>query len=92
MKLLYKGRLKVFDTVQEFISKAMTLPGEGEIMDMMPVADPDAVHAVRTFIRKELAVQLKQELLAEVSYFLFECIIVFFYMIVCVEGCTYNLN
>ncbi|XP_078148112.1 peptidase M1 family protein [Carex rostrata] len=52
---------------KEFISKAMTLPGEGEIMDMMPVADPDAVHAVRTFIRKELAVQLKQELLAEVA-------------------------
>ncbi|KAF3335752.1 Puromycin-sensitive aminopeptidase [Carex littledalei] len=52
---------------KEFISKAMTLPGEGEIMDMMPVADPDAVHAVRTFIRKELAVQLKQELLAAVA-------------------------
>jgi len=52
---------------KEFISKAMTLPGEGEIMDVMPVADPDAVHAVRTFIRKELAVQLKQELLAAVA-------------------------
>jgi Domain of unknown function (DUF3458_C) ARM repeats len=60
--------LKVFDlSVQEFISKALTLPGEGEIMDMMQVADPDAVHAVRTFIRKELALQLKQEFLAAVS-------------------------
>ncbi|KAJ1694393.1 hypothetical protein LUZ63_011091 [Rhynchospora breviuscula] len=52
---------------KEFISKAITLPGEGEIMDMMPVADPDAVHAVRIFIRKELALQLKQELLASVT-------------------------
>ncbi|KAF3521815.1 hypothetical protein F2Q69_00046345, partial [Brassica cretica] len=32
---------------KEFIAKAITLPGEGEIMDMMAVADPDAVHAVR---------------------------------------------
>ncbi|XP_020115205.1 puromycin-sensitive aminopeptidase isoform X2 [Ananas comosus] len=49
---------------KEFISKAITLPGEGEIMDMMAVADPDAVHAVRTFIKKQLALQLKEEFLA----------------------------
>jgi hypothetical protein len=36
-------------------------------MDMMTVADPDAVHAVRTFIKKELALQLKDDLLAAVS-------------------------
>lgn len=36
-------------------------------MDMMEVADPDAVHAVRTFIRKELANALKAELLATVQ-------------------------
>ena len=53
--------------LQEFISKAITLPGEGEIMDMMKVADPDAVHAVRTFIKKQLALQLKEDLLATVS-------------------------
>ncbi|KAK3010311.1 hypothetical protein RJ639_011381 [Escallonia herrerae] len=47
---------------KEFIAKAITLPGEGEIMDMMLVADPDAVHAVRTFIRKQLASELKEEL------------------------------
>ncbi|KAM0869021.1 hypothetical protein ACQ4PT_040932 [Festuca glaucescens] len=52
---------------KEFIAKAITLPGQGEIMDMMPVADPDAVHAVRTFIKKELAIQLKDDLLAAVS-------------------------
>ncbi|KAJ0970270.1 hypothetical protein J5N97_023147 [Dioscorea zingiberensis] len=52
---------------KEFISKAITLPGEGEIMDMMKVADPDAVHAVRSFIRRQLALQLKDELLATVK-------------------------
>ncbi|CAN7082976.1 unnamed protein product [Brassica oleracea var. botrytis] len=44
---------------KEFIAKAITLPGEGEIMDMMAVAHPDAVHAVR----KQLASELKTELL-----------------------------
>lgn len=35
-------------------------------MDMMKVADPDAVHAVRTLIRKQLASELKAELLTTV--------------------------
>ncbi|OEL14934.1 Puromycin-sensitive aminopeptidase [Dichanthelium oligosanthes] len=52
---------------KEFIAKAITLPGQGEIMDMMAVADPDAVHAVRNFIKKELALQLKDDLLAAVA-------------------------
>ncbi|KAF6162226.1 hypothetical protein GIB67_008355 [Kingdonia uniflora] len=52
---------------KEFIAKAITLPGEGEIMDMMKVADPDAVHAVRSFIRKQLASELKTELLNTVE-------------------------
>ncbi|XP_043690608.1 puromycin-sensitive aminopeptidase-like [Telopea speciosissima] len=52
---------------KEFIAKAITLPGEGEIMDMMKVADPDVVHAVRTFIRKKLASELKAELLNTVE-------------------------
>lgn len=54
--------------IQEFIAKAVTLPGEGEIMDMMAVADPDAVHAVRTFIRKQLASELKAEFLSTVCH------------------------
>ncbi|KAF0898438.1 hypothetical protein E2562_007274 [Oryza meyeriana var. granulata] len=52
---------------KEFIAKAITLPGQGEIMDMMPVADPDAVHAVRSFIKKELALQLRDDLLSTVT-------------------------
>ena len=49
----------------------MTLPGEGEIMDMMKVADPDAVHSVRSFIRKQLASELREELLNTVRYLQF---------------------
>ncbi|KAJ8768514.1 hypothetical protein K2173_022609 [Erythroxylum novogranatense] len=52
---------------KEFITQAITLPGEGEIMDMMEVADPDAVHAVRSFIRKQLASELKAEFLSMVK-------------------------
>lgn len=50
---------------------AITLPGEGEIMDLMKVADPDAVHAVRCFIKKTLALQLKEEFLNTVRFFIF---------------------
>ncbi|RZC81190.1 hypothetical protein C5167_043769 [Papaver somniferum] len=52
---------------KEFIAKAITLPGAGEIMDMMEIADPDAVHAVRSFIRKHLASELKAEFLRTVE-------------------------
>uniref|UniRef100_A0A2P2MAX8 Puromycin-sensitive aminopeptidase n=1 Tax=Rhizophora mucronata TaxID=61149 RepID=A0A2P2MAX8_RHIMU len=52
---------------KEFIAQAITLPGEGEIMDMMEVADPDAVHAVRSFIRKQLASELKAEFMSTVE-------------------------
>lgn len=38
-------------------------------MDMTEVADPDVVHAVRTFIRKQLASELKEELLTTVHAF-----------------------
>ncbi|KAE9614127.1 putative cytosol alanyl aminopeptidase [Lupinus albus] len=48
---------------KEFVAKAITLPGDGEIMDLMEVADPDAVHAVQTFIRKQLASELRAQFL-----------------------------
>lgn len=52
---------------KEFISKAITLPGEGGIMDMMDVADPDAVHAVREFIQNQIASELKDIFLTMVK-------------------------
>ena len=56
------------------MAKAITLPGEGEIMDMMEVADPDAVHAVRTFIRKQLASELRTEFLSTVCPLVWTCL------------------
>ncbi|CAJ2636360.1 unnamed protein product [Trifolium pratense] len=52
---------------KEFVAKVITLPGEGEIMDMMEVADPDAVHTVRSFINKQLASELRSEFLSIVE-------------------------
>lgn len=52
---------------KEFIAKALTFPGEGEIMDLMEVADPDAVHTVRCFVKKQLASELRPELLRAVE-------------------------
>nr|XP_051181292.1 uncharacterized protein LOC127295386 isoform X2 [Lolium perenne] len=45
------------------------LPGQGETMDMMPVADPDAIHASPTFIKKDLTIQLKDDLAAAHLFF-----------------------
>ncbi|WP_243371471.1 aminopeptidase N [Geotalea sp. SG265] len=46
-----------------FLAEALTLPSEAYLADLMPVADPDAVHVVRQFVRKTLAAQLKAEFL-----------------------------
>ncbi|EFJ30604.1 hypothetical protein SELMODRAFT_409116 [Selaginella moellendorffii] len=53
--------------LQEFVAKALTLPGESELMDLMEVADPDAVHTVRKFVIRELASKLKQDFLKTVT-------------------------
>ncbi len=52
---------------KEFVAKALTLPGESEVADLMPVADPDAIHEVRQFIIKQIASNLRQELLKAVK-------------------------
>eukprot|EP00249_Psilotum_nudum_P020552 c27754_g1_i1 orf=837-3506(-) len=52
---------------KEFVAKVITLPGESELMDLMDVADPDAIHTVRRYVIKELASQLRQELLYAVE-------------------------
>ncbi|XP_057824889.2 puromycin-sensitive aminopeptidase isoform X2 [Cryptomeria japonica] len=52
---------------KEFIANAITLPEEGEIMDLMDVADPDAVHRVHYFVRKHLASELRTEFLRAVE-------------------------
>eukprot|EP00250_Pteridium_aquilinum_P001960 c12173_g1_i1 orf=266-3235(+) len=52
---------------KEFIAKAITLPAESELMDLMEVADPDAVHTARRFVVKEIASSLRQEFLDAVT-------------------------
>jgi aminopeptidase N len=52
---------------KEFVAKALALPGESEVADLMPVADPDAIHEVCRFIIKQIASNLRHELLEAVK-------------------------
>jgi aminopeptidase N len=52
---------------KEFVAKALALPGESEVADLMPVADPDAIHEVCRFIVKQIASSLRRELLEAVK-------------------------
>ncbi|KAL2642323.1 hypothetical protein R1flu_009910 [Riccia fluitans] len=52
---------------KDFITKAITLPGESELIDLMTVADPDAIHTARRFVVRQLAQRLRQEFLQAVE-------------------------
>lgn len=67
---------------------AIRLPSSGEVMDLMKVADPDSVYAVRTFIRKELALQLKEQFLMTVRGISFK----FFFNLWWVSNLTKHLK
>ena len=47
-----------------FQAEALSLPTEAYLAELMPVADPSAIHAVRQFVRRRLAVCLQGEFLA----------------------------
>ncbi|KAJ7557437.1 hypothetical protein O6H91_05G126600 [Diphasiastrum complanatum] len=47
---------------KEFVTKAITLPAESELVDLMTVADPDAIHTVRRFLIRAIASSLRKEL------------------------------
>jgi aminopeptidase N len=47
-----------------FAAEALSLPSEGYIAEQMEVVDPDAIHAVRVGLRRQLARSLRKELLA----------------------------
>lgn len=49
--------------LQDFAARCLTLPAEGEIADLMDVADPDAVHIVRRFVVREVSACLREDLL-----------------------------
>jgi aminopeptidase N len=44
-----------------FQAEALTLPSKSYLAELMPVIDPDAIHAVRQFVRCTLAKQLRAE-------------------------------
>ena len=44
-----------------FLAEALTLPTEAYLAELMTVADPDAVHAARQFVRRTLATELREE-------------------------------
>ena len=45
-----------------FAAEALSLPSETYLAEQMDVVDPDAIHAVRTTLRRELARALRNEL------------------------------
>jgi aminopeptidase N len=47
-----------------FLAEALTLPTEGYLAELMPVADQDALFEARRFVRRTLAEQLREEFLA----------------------------
>jgi len=40
---------------KSFIAVAMSIPSEGELTEMLDLADPDALHCVRNFVTKSIA-------------------------------------
>ncbi|HSO08295.1 MAG TPA: aminopeptidase N [Pelomicrobium sp.] len=47
-----------------FAAEALALPAEGFIAEMMQVADPDAIHAARRALARQLAQSLREEFLS----------------------------
>jgi len=45
-----------------FIARAMALPSEGELSELVSPADPDVIHAARDFVLKTLVRELRSEL------------------------------
>ncbi len=45
-----------------FVAEALSLPGETYLADQMTVVDVDAIHAARSFARREIAARLGEEL------------------------------
>lgn len=45
-----------------FIARAMAVPSESELSEMVSPADPDVIHAARKFVVTALATELRAEL------------------------------
>ncbi|MBW2505298.1 MAG: aminopeptidase N [Deltaproteobacteria bacterium] len=60
----FRAALTDHEADPALLALALSLPGETELADTMPVADPDAVHASRQLLREGLAKQLETEFVA----------------------------
>jgi len=60
----YRSVLTGGERDRAFLAEALTLPSEAYIAEQMEVADPDAIHRARQFVRRELARRLRSEFLA----------------------------
>jgi aminopeptidase N len=63
---LVEAYSRVLDDAQAdpaFVAEALSLPGEAYIAEQMQVVDVDGIHAVRRFIRQQLAQQLGERFL-----------------------------
>ena len=63
------GTLAAADDDPHFAAEALSLPGEAFVADQMAIADPDAIHAVREFLRAEIGRALHPELRARYDAF-----------------------
>lgn len=50
-----------------FVTAAMSVPGQSELVELLEEANPDNVHAVREFVVKSLSTALKSELQAALA-------------------------
>ena len=61
--------LALADQDPAFTAEALSLPGEAFLADQMPVADVDAIHAVRDIARKAIGAALQKDMAAAYDRF-----------------------
>ena len=62
--LAFRNTLTAKGLDEAFVARALVLPTESWVADQMPEVDVDGIHAVRRFLREELAAACRDELLA----------------------------
>lgn len=59
----YRLTLTSDESDRAFLAEALTLPSEKYLAELMPVADPDAIHGARQFVVRTLASRLREDFL-----------------------------
>jgi aminopeptidase N len=60
----YRLTLTSDEADRAFLAEALTLPSEKYLAELIPVADPDAIHSARQFVIRTLAARLRDDFLA----------------------------